>query len=171
MSITLSRDRSGTWGVPERVKRLKAWQRLWVATGVVYLLLIVGAGYLLMPTRERLDRDMVFAVTEEVKRYEGLVFAGESPERIFEAARRQGYDAWIAGLRTRYRIGPEGDAGFTRIDREYRREMGRLTRRRVALSAVLCLAWLAPMGALYAMGAVVDWINRGGRRDDPGTTG
>ena len=161
MNITLNKNSFGTWGLPEKAKRLKAWHRLWVVTGVTYLLLVVGAGYLLMPTRERIDRDMVFAVTEEVRKYEGLVFAGDSPERIFQAARRQGYAAWITDLRMRYRIGAEGDAGFDRIEQGYRWDVDRLTGRRLKLSAWLAVAWLVPMGVLYAMGAIVDWITRG----------
>lgn len=166
MNIILSKNSSGTWGLQEKVKRLKAWQRLWVATGIIWLLLIVATGYVIMPTRERIDRDMVFAVTEEVRTHEGLVFAGESPERIFAAARAQGYAAWIAELRKRYRIGAEGNAGFDRIAREYRLRIDNLTRRRLRLTAGLYVAWLVPVAALYAMGLLVDWINRGKKHDD-----
>ena len=161
MNITLDKNRSGTWSMPEEVKSLKAWQRLWVVTCVIYLLLIGATGYVLMPTRERIERDMVFAVTEEVRKYEGLVFAGDSPEKIFETARSQGYPAWIAGLRKRYRIGAEGNTGFDRIENEYRRDIKDLPLKRLKLSARLSIAWLVPMGALYAMGWIVDWINRG----------
>ena len=161
MNITLNKDRSGAWGLPEKVKRLKAWQRLWVVAGVTYLLMILATGYVLMPTRERIDRDMVFAVTEEVRNYEGLVFAGDSPDKIFETARTQGYSAWIAGLRKRSRIGAEGNAAFDRIGRDYRRDVENLTRNRLKLAAWLYMAWFGPMVALYAMGCAVDWINRG----------
>jgi hypothetical protein len=161
MNITLNRNSSGTWGLPEKLSGLKAWQRLWVVSGVVYLLLILATGWLLMPTRDRIEREMVFAVTQEVSRYEGLVFAGDSPEKIFENARAQGYPVWIAGLRQRYRIGAEGNAGFDRIERQYRREIDSLAFKRLKLSALLLVAWLLPMAALYAMGYAVDWINRG----------
>jgi len=163
MSITLNKNSSGTWGLPERVKSLKAWQRLWVVSGVTYLLLVIAAGYVIMPTRERLDRDMVFAVTEEVKKYEGLVFAGDSPDKIFALARTKGYSVWIADLRKRYRIGAEGDAGFNRIEKEYRQSVEGLTRKCLRLSAWLYVAWFVPMCVLYVMGAVVDWINRAKR--------
>lgn len=163
MNITLTRNSSGTWGVPGRLNGLKAWQRLWVVSGVVYLLLIFATGWLLMPTRDRIEREMVFAVTEEVSKYEGLVFAGDSPEKVFETARAQGYPKWIAGLRKRYRIGAEGNAGFDRIERGYRREIDNMAFRRLKLSTGLAIAWLLPMAALYAMGYVVDWINRGKR--------
>ncbi|HEX9079250.1 MAG TPA: hypothetical protein VF795_06660 [Desulfuromonadaceae bacterium] len=161
MSITLHKDGSGTWSAQGKTKGLKAWQRLWIVACITHLLLIIAAGYLLMPTRERIEREMVFAVTGEVGKYEGMVFAGDPPEKIFETARSQGYGAWIAGLRKRYRIGAEGDAGFDRIERNYRRDMEGLTRKRLRLSAWLAVAWLAPMGALYLMGWTVDWINRG----------
>jgi len=161
MNITLNRNRSGTWGLPEKMKGLKAWQRLCVVSGITYLLLIFATGWLLMPTRDRIEREMVFAVTEEVSRYEGLVFAGDSPEKVFENARAQGYPKWIAGLRKRYRIGAEGNAGFDRIEKGYRREIDNLALQRLRLSAWLLAAWLLPMAALYAMGCAVDWINRG----------
>lgn len=164
MNITLTRNSSGTWGMPGRLSGLKAWQRLCVVWGVVYLLLILATGWLLIPTRDRIDREMVFAVTEEVSKYEGLVFAGDSPEKIFETARAQGYSEWIAGLRKRYRIGAEGNAGFDRIEKGYRREIDNLAFKRLKLSVGLVMAWLLPMAALYAMGCAVDWINRG-RRD------
>lgn len=160
MSIILAKNRSGTWGMPEKVRSLKAWQRLWVATGVTYIILIGAAGYLLMPTRERIDRDMVFAVTEEVGKYEGLVFAGDSPEKTFESARRQGYSVWIADLRKRYRIGLEGDAGFALIEKEYRHAVNALVMKRLKLIGWLFVAWTVPMGMLYAMGCAIAWISR-----------
>jgi hypothetical protein len=161
MNITLDKNPYGTWGLPENVKNLKGWQRLWFASGITYLLLIVATGCVLMPTRERLDRDMVFAVTEEVRKYEGLVFAGESPDKIFEAARRSGYHAWIAGLRMNYRIGAEGDAGFARIHTEYRQAVESLSVKRLRLVGLLAITWIIPMAGLYAMGYVIEWINRG----------
>src|SRR5689334_4813291 len=103
MHITLNKNRSGSWGLPEKARELNAWQRLWVVAGVSYFLMVVATGCLLMPTRGRADRDMVFAVTEEVRKYEGLVFAGDSPEKIFETARSQGYSVWITGLRRKCR--------------------------------------------------------------------
>jgi len=161
MNITLNKNRSGIWGLPEKARDLKAWQRLWVATGIIYLLMVLAAGYVLMPTRGAIDRNMVFAVTEEVRKYEGLVFAGESPEKILESARSQGYSAWIAGLRKKLRIGKEGDAGFARIEREYRRDIESLPLKRLKLTAILWLAWVVPMAALYALGYMVDWVNQG----------
>ncbi len=161
MSITLNKNRSGIWSLPEKAGDLKAWQRLWAATGIVYFLMVLAAGYVLMPTRGAIEKNMVFAVTEEVRKYEGLVFAGDSPEKILESARSQGYEAWIAGLRKRFRIGPEGDAGFDRIERDYRRDLENLPLKRLKLSALLWLAWVVPMGALYAMGYMVDWVNQG----------
>ena len=161
MNITLNKNRSGIWSLPEKARDLKAWQRLWVAAGIIYFLMVLAAGYVLMPTRGAIDRNMVFAVTEEVRKYEGLVFAGNSPEKILESARSQGYSAWIAGLRKKFRIGKEGDAGFARIEREYRQDIESLPLKRLKLSAMLWLAWVVPMAALYAMGYMVDWVNQG----------
>jgi hypothetical protein len=161
MNITLDKNRSGTWSLPENVKNLKGWQRLWVATGLTYLLLIIVTGCVLMPTRERLDRDMVFAIAEEVRKYEGLVFAGESPDKIFESARRSGYAAWIAGLRANYRIGAEGDNGFTIIKKNYLQAVDSLPLKRLSMIGLLLVAWIVPMGGLYAMGYVIEWINQG----------
>lgn len=161
MSIILKKNRSGSWGLAEKAHGLKAWQRLWIASALIYFLLVVAGGWLLMPTRGRIERDMVFAVTEEVRKYEGLVFAGSSPEKIFEAARAEGYSAWITGLRKKSGIGREGDAGFARIENEYRRDIETLPLRRLRLSALLFLAWVGPMAGFYAAGCLVDWINRG----------
>jgi hypothetical protein len=161
MSITLNKNRSGIWSLPEKAGDLKVWQRLWVATGIMYFFMVVATGYVLMPTRGAQDRTMVFAVTEEVRKYEGLVFAGDSPEKIFERARSQGYSMWIAGLRKKYRIGREGDAGFSRIEKEYHQDIESLPLKQLKLSALLWLAWIVPMGVLYALGYLVDWINKG----------
>jgi hypothetical protein len=130
---------------------------------MVYLILIAGSYYLLLPNQESIERQMVFAVTEEVRRYDGMAFAGESPRKVFEAARGVGYAEWIAALRTKYRIGREGDAGFERIERRYRDEVSRLPAE-WALGVVVCIVvWLVPMALLYGFGAIVDWIRRGVR--------
>lgn len=140
----------------------KPWQRLWIVAGVVYLLMLAGSLYLLMPDREGIEQRMVFSVTEEARRYDGMAFAGESPRKIFESARSQGYARWIEAVRSRYRIGPEGNSGFDRIDREYRDAVDDLPVKRTVGLIVCALAWLLPMAALYAIGFVVEWIKRGG---------
>jgi len=163
MNVTLhKKKRSGIWSRAERCHDLKSWQRLWLVTGVTYLLMLVATGWLLMPERRQVDKAMVLTITEEVRRYDGLAFVGDSPEKIFEIARAQGYDRWIAHVRKVYGIGREGDAGFGRIERDYRQAMETLTSRRLKLSVWLLAAWAAPMGLLYVMGGLVGWIKRGG---------
>lgn len=107
---------------------------------------------------------MVFAVTEEVKRYDGLAFAGEPPSVIFQAAQKEGYERWIAKVRQRYRIGRSGDAGFRGIERLYRAEVNGLPARRFKVAFNLFAAWLLPVAMLYICGTVIDWI-RGGDRE------
>ncbi len=162
MNVTLHKNRSGIWSRAQRCHDLKSWQRLWLVTGVTYLLMLVATGWLLMPERRQVDKAMVFAVTEEVRRYDGLAFVGESPENIFETARVQGYGRWIARVRKAYRIGREGDAGFGRIEKDYRQAMDTLMSKRLRLSGWLFAAWAVPMGLLYAMGMAVGWIKQGG---------
>lgn len=116
---------------------------------------------MLIPDRESIERRMVFSVTEEVRRYDGMAFAGESPRAIFEIARSQGYAKWITTIRTKYRIGPEGNAGFDRIETNFREAVSDLPVKRT-LGVLLCIvAWLVPMALLYAFGLVVDLIKRG----------
>ena len=118
---------------------------------------------MLIPDQESIERRMVLSVTEEVSRYDGLAFAGESPRKIFEIAREQGYAAWIAAIRSKYRIGPEGNKGFVRIEKEYREAISGLPMKQT-LGILLCIvAWALPMALLYAIGFVVDWIERGAR--------
>ena len=118
---------------------------------------------MLVPNQERIERRMIFSVTEEVKRYDGMAFAGESPRRIFEVASSQGYATWIAAVRSKYQIGSEGNAGFSRVDKEYRDALSGLPTKR-SLGVMICfVAWLIPMSAFYAIGAGVDWIKRGAR--------
>lgn len=161
MNIILHKDRSGIWSRMQRRQGLKSWQRLWLVTGVAYLFVLVATGWLLMPERRQVDKAMVYAVTEEVRRYDGLAFVGDSPEKVFEAARVQGYGPWIAHVRKAYRIGREGDAGFDRIEKDYRQAMETLATRRLKLSGWLCAAWIVPMGFLYAMGSLIGWIKQG----------
>lgn len=162
--VILEKSASGTWGVPESPSRsltLKPWQRLWLLSGVVYLCMLAGSYYLLMPDRESIEKKMVFSVTEEVRRYDGMAFAGESPRKLFEAARAQGYAGWIRDTRTRFRIGPEGNAGFDKIDRDFRDAVADLPFKRL-LGILICLiAWLVPMAFFYAAGFGIDWIKRG----------
>lgn len=164
MEVTLEKSPSGAWKVPESPKRqFKPWQRLWIATAIVYLLMLAGSYYLIMPNQESIERKMVFAVTEEVRRYDGMAFAGESPRQIFEIARSQGYAAWIAQIRSKYQIGPEANDGFDRIEKNYREAISDLPVKRT-IGLLLCFAaWLVPMAALYAIGFVVDWIRWGAR--------
>jgi hypothetical protein len=128
---------------------------------MVYLLMLIGSWYVLMPTRESIERRMVFSVTEEIKRYDGMAFAGESPRNIFVIARSQGYAAWIAQVRARHRIGREGDVGFDTIDKQYRESISDLPVK-YTIGVFLCIViWLVPMGAFYAAGSIFDWIQRG----------
>jgi len=162
--ITLTKSSCGRLEMPKFTRqRFKPWQRLWLVTGITYLLMLAGSFYLLAPDDESIERRMVFSVTEEVRRYDGMAFAGESPRNIFETARSEGYANWIGALRSRYRIGPEGNAGFGRIENEYREAISDLPLKRTLGVIVCALAWLLPMSVLYAIGFVLDWIKRGGR--------
>ncbi len=159
--ISLEKSPSGIWGVPESPKlQPKSWQRLWLATTLVYLLMLAGTYLLLMPNQESIERKMVFNVTEEVLRYDGLAFAGESPRKIFESARLQGYDAWIAQIRSKYHIGPEGNAGFAKIDTNYREAISDLPVTRTIGIGLCIIAFILPMAALYMIGLIVDWFKR-----------
>lgn len=161
INVTLNKT-SGTWEVPKAPGRqLQPWQRLWLTTGIIYLLLLAGGFYMLVPNQERIERRMVFSVTEEVKRYDGMAFAGESPQKIFDIARSEGYSAWIASVRSKHRIGPEGNAGFAKVDREYRDAISALPAKRNFGLMICILVWLIPMSAFYVVGTGVDWIKRG----------
>ncbi|MSN26903.1 MAG: hypothetical protein GJV46_13660 [Geobacter sp.] len=164
IELSLDKSSSGTWKMPGPQKRqFKPWQRLWIVSGAIYLLMLAGGYHLLMPDRESIERRMVFSVTEEVRRYDGMAYAGESPRKIFEIARSQGYPEWIAQVRSRYHIGPEGNAGFVKIEKEYREAISDLPVKR-AFGAVICVfAWMVPMALLYGIGYAVDWIKRGAR--------
>jgi len=162
IEVILEESPDGTWTLPESSKsQFKPWQRLWFVTGIIYLLLLAGTYYMLMPTQEKIERSMVFAVTEEVRRYEGLAFAGESPRKIFEIARSTGYATWIAQLRKNFRIGKEGNAGFDRIEKEYREELSSLPSKRIYGVFLCIIAWVAPMSFMYLSGLAIDWIKRG----------
>jgi hypothetical protein len=167
--LTLKKERTGAWSRRgeraglAKVAGFKGWQRLWLVTSIVYLVLLVAAGFLLMPDRNRIERAMIFAVTEEAKRYDGLAFAGEPPSRVFESARREGFSVWIAQVRKKYKISRSGDAGFEAIDRKYRQELSELATNRLLLGIRLFCAWLLPVALLYLAGLVLDWIGRGKR--------
>ena len=164
IDVTLNKSESGTWKISKAPKLpYKPWQRLWFVTGIIYLLILAGSYHLLMPSQESIERRMVFSVTEEVSRYDGMAFAGEAPRKTFEIAQSQGYYPWIAQLCSKYRIGPEGNAGFDRIEKEYREAITVLPVKHT-IGVVLCIvAWLVPMAAFYAIGFVIDWIKRGVR--------
>lgn len=164
LDVTLEKSPSGTWGVPEapgRSLRLQPWQRLWIISGAIYLVMLAGSYYMLMPDRESIERTMVFSVTEEVRRYDGMAFAGESPRKIFEAARSQGYAAWITATRARFRIGAEGNAGFEKIEKNCRDAVADLPFKRIIGILICAVAWLVPMAAFYAIGFGVEWVKRG----------
>src|SRR5665647_1773380 len=101
--ISLEKSSTGTWTAPQPARhQLNAWQRLWLVTGAIYLLMLAGSFYLLVPDQEQIERQMIFYVTEEVKRFDGMAFAGESPRKIFASARLHGYSTWIAQIRSKY---------------------------------------------------------------------
>jgi len=162
--ITLEKSPSGTWNVSGAPKRsFGAWQRLWLAAGVLYLLMLTGGFYLIMPDQERMDRRMVLAVMEEVRRYDGMAFAGDSPREVYLAARSAGYEAWITAVRSRYRIGSEGNAGFDSIRKNYQESVSSLPVKR-AIGVVLCMiAWALPMSVLYVIGLLSERLKRGVR--------
>ncbi|MDR3579742.1 MAG: hypothetical protein P4L44_07265 [Oryzomonas sp.] len=161
MNVVLHKNGSDIWSRAQSGHGLKSWQRLWLVTGGTYLLMLVATGWLLMPERRQVDKAMVFAVTEEVRRYDGLAFVGDSPEKVFETARTQGYAPWIARIRKTYNIGRVGDDGFGKIERDYRQAIETLTSKRLKLSGRLCVAWVVPMGFLYAAGGLIGWIRQG----------
>jgi len=164
IEVTLEKSSSGIWTVPESSKhQFKSWQRLWVITGLIYLLILAGSFYIFLPDRGSIEQRMVISVAEEVKRYDGMAFAGESPREIFEAARSQGYVTWIALVRLKYRIGAEGNADFDWIGKVYRDALSDLSAKRKLGVMICCVAWLIPMSVLYAVGLVVDWFKRGAR--------
>lgn len=162
--VTLNKSTSGTWRAAKSSgSHLKPWQRLWVVSGIVYLLIVAGSYQLLMPDQERIERKMIFAVTEEARRYDGMAFAGESPRKVFELASSMGFPVWIAQVRSTYRIGSEGNAGFAKIEKEYRDALIDLPMKRIVGVLISVFAWLVPMGVFYAIGLVIDWIRRGAR--------
>lgn len=162
--VTLEQSPSGVWAVPNSPKRLlKPWHRLWLITGIVYLLVLAGIFQMLMPNQESIERKMVFSVTEEVRRYDGMAFAGESPRKIFEVARSKGYSDWIKQIRSNYRIEFEGNPGFDKIERDYREAVSDLPVKRVIGILICVVAWLTPMAVFYVFGFVIDWIKRGVR--------
>jgi hypothetical protein len=169
MEIDLEKNPYGGWERPKR-RRLRTFlsgltrlQRLWLVAAAVYLALLVVTGFLLMPDRGQVERAMAFAVTEEVRRYDGLAFVAESPSGIYEAARREGFDNWIAGVRKKHGIGTEADPDFARIREKYLHDLHSLGDRQMKLLVLLALAWAGPMAALYGAVRVMEWINRGGR--------
>ena len=152
------------WVIPKSTKRLlKPWHRLWIITGIVYLLVLAGIFHLLMPTQESIERKMVFSITEEVRRYDGMAFAGESPRKIFEVACSKGYSDWIAQVRSKYHIGFEGNSGFDKIEKNYREKVSDLPVKRTIGILICLVAWLMPMAMFYIFAFVVDWIKRGVR--------
>lgn len=155
LEVTLKKSPSGIWGIPESPKRqFKPWLRLWLAAGIFYFLLLAVSFSMLMPDQERIERQMVFSVTEEVKRYDGMAFAGESPRKIFEIARAEGYDFWIAQIRNKYHIGNEGNSGFKKIEKNYREAVADLPMKQM-LGVLICFViWLLPMAVLYAIGFI-----------------
>ena len=163
--VTLEKSPSGTWVAPTKSNpQLQPWLRLWLVTGVIYLMALALCYYVLVPDRQSIERKMVFSITEEVKRYEGMAFAGESPAKIFEIASSKGYAAWIASLRSKYRIGPEGNSGFDLVEKEYREAISGLPLKR-SLGVIICfIAWIIPMALLYAVGLTVNWIRKGASR-------
>jgi AcrR family transcriptional regulator len=169
MTINLRKNRSGAWEYPGKKGLFRSshgltrLRRLCVVVGIVYLILIAVAGHVLMPNRVQEERAMVFAVTEEVRRYDGLAFVAESPSALYEAARREGFDSWIARVRRTYRIGPGADRDFEEIRKRYLQGIDSLGDRQKRLLYLLALAWVAPMAALYASACVMEWICRGRR--------
>jgi hypothetical protein len=164
--VTLDKQPDGSWQATPAAgqsRSFSSWQRLWCVTGLIYLLMLAATCYVLVPTRERVERNMVFAVTEEVRRFDGMAFAGESPDTIFRVARSEGYSDWVRKMRARYRIGIEGDTGFNRIEKEYRESASSLTTKQVLAVLISGIAWIVPMVVLYAIGFTVDWIKRGVR--------
>ena len=162
IEVTLEKSSTGTWAAPQSPKRqFQPWQRLWLVTGIIYMLLLAGSYYMLTPNQERIEQKMVFSVTEEVKRFDGMAFAGESPRKVFETARSQGYNKWVAQIRAKYHIGSEGNAGFSRVENVYRDAIADLPFQQLLGLLICIVAWLIPMSAFYAIGSGVDWIKRG----------
>ncbi len=169
MDIRMEKGSSGAWETRKK-RRFRLFsaglgrlRRLWVAVAVVWLVLVAVSGYILMPRREQVERAMVFEVTEEVRRYDGLAFVAESPRGIYESARREGFDHWIAAVRAKRRIGPDADPDFARIRENYLREMDTPPGRRFTLILLLALAWAGPTALFYMAVRIMEWVAGEGR--------
>lgn len=164
VDIELEQHPSGSWEKPRRrspgafFSGLTRLRRLFVVVAALHLGLVTVAGFLLMPTRVQAERAMVFAVTEEVRKYDGLAFVAESPAGIYQTARSEGFDNWIAGVRKKHRIGADADLDFMRLREKYRQDLGSLGHRQLKLLALLVLAWAGPMATVYAAVRVMEWI-------------
>jgi hypothetical protein len=137
--------------------QLNRWQRLWIATGITYLLCILATGYVIMPDRRQIGREMVNAVIEEVRLYDPFAFIGESPVTTYDTAEKEGYNRWEKRMRAKYTAGLPA-AGFDRIETSYHRAASDLPAKQMTIIILLILGWLLPMAMLSVLNRTVRWI-------------
>jgi hypothetical protein len=94
-----------------------------------------------------------------------MIKAKETPPEI--SLEKSSTGTWTAPhihkpqIRSRYRIGSDGNAGFNRVERIYRASISDLLEKRKLGMLICILAWIIPMSAFYAAGSGLDWIKRG----------
>ena len=152
---------SGIWKKNISSKVPSIWQRFWIVTGIVYLLMLVPTYFVVIPDQMSIEMNMVLEVMDEVKRYDGMAFAGESPQQVMVSVHAQGYEKWIGATRIKFHIGHEGDAGFAKTDKDYRKAISDLPVKRVIGILICVVVWSIPMGLLYAVGFAVEWVLHG----------
>jgi hypothetical protein len=149
-------------------RELDGWQRLWLATAVVYLICVLLTGYLIMPDSNQLGRELVTRAIDEVRKFNPFAFIGEAPQVTYAAARKEGYAAWERRLRAKATQGVPAP-GFDRIEKEYRQALAELPARQLKVGCLLALGWLGPMALLTLVNRTVRWIIRGpGKSSAPG---
>ena len=146
--------------------KLNAWQRLWLATGVVYLLCILATCSVILPDSDQIGHEMVISVIDEVRKYDPFAYIGDAPRTIYDQARKEGYENWEKRLRKRYATASP-TPGFDRIEKAYSRADSDLPAARRKVCLMLALGWLLPMALLSVINRTARWIMAGSVEKTP----
>lgn len=136
---------------------LNSWQRLWLATGVVYLLCILATCSVILPDSDQIGHELVISVIDEVRKYDPFAYIGDAPQTVYAEARNEGYEHWEKRLRKRYATGSHAP-GFDRIEKAYSRAVTDLPAARQKVCLMLALGWLLPMALLSVINRTARWI-------------
>lgn len=145
------------------LSRLNGWQRLWLVLSVIYLIVVIGFTFTLMPKASQYLSSRVYDTVRTIKDNvaELSLNTSLSTFEIREAYSDLSDEEFIQIIHKNYKDKVDFDA----IEKKYRNKMSRLPSVRAKFIGLGLLFWIGPIILIYILGISVGWIVKGFKKE------